>query len=146
MKTTTRTLLEQLGHYDIADEIEKLEALETQKAILREQLLAVEVDIANLVMQKTTQPKVVESTKKNAIDFWQNVVKTETCWLWAGAAPKGRAYFYVNGKTTNAARMAYSLTYGIIPYSYKVYRQCNEALCVNPEHLILAKRVPFNKH
>lgn len=72
--------------------------------------------------------------------FWQKVHKTETCWLWAGAAggdAEGGHYGYLNvaGKVERAHRFAYELLVGPVPDGMVLDHLCRVRLCVNPAHL-----------
>lgn len=74
------------------------------------------------------------SRVKNHPDFWENVEKTDTCWLWTGSQNyDGYGNFY--GKRTH--RLAYELTYGRIPKGFYICHTCDRPRCVKPEHLFL---------
>lgn len=71
-------------------------------------------------------------TKKNTeIDFWATVDKTGECWL----RPNKGTKFGWNGKTTPEYRVAYEITYGVLPLFTHIRHSCNNIRCVNQKHL-----------
>jgi len=71
-------------------------------------------------------------------DFWANVKKTDTCWLWTGSV-QGDAYgkIVVCGKTISVHRFSKLLDLGEIADDLYVCHQCDVKLCVRPDHLFL---------
>jgi len=68
--------------------------------------------------------------------FWENVQKTETCWLWTGAPNKqGYGQLYVNGKGMYAHRLSYQIRHGSIPEGLDILHTCDRPGCVRPDHL-----------
>lgn len=70
--------------------------------------------------------------------FWSRVDKRgpDECWMWRGSVNKSNGYGagYI-GRTMNAHRVAYILTYGSIDPALDVCHTCDTPLCVNPAHL-----------
>ena len=70
--------------------------------------------------------------------FMAQLIKTETCWEWAGAkSPNGYGVFYLNGRQHYAHRAALILLNGADLDGQMVDHSCWNRACVNPEHLRL---------
>lgn len=70
----------------------------------------------------------------NAVDFWQNVEKTDGCWNWTGTKAHGYGMFG-SGQTRRAHRLAWELLRGPVPEGLVLDHLCRNHACVNPEHL-----------
>ena len=77
-------------------------------------------------------------------NFWAQVEKTLTCWLWKGHTngKKGYGKFYAgggrrHGRNIYAHRFAWILFNGPIPDGILVLHQCDNPLSVRPDHLFL---------
>lgn len=93
-----------------------------------------------------------------AVRFWQNVQKTDTCWLWTGSVSgNGYGTIYADGKREGAHRVAWMLANGAIPNGLLVRHKCDNPICVRADHLELGTgadnmrdmiergRAPWNK-
>ena len=68
--------------------------------------------------------------------FWSKVKKGSGCWLWlASLDGKGYGAFPIKGKSHTASRVAYELTFGVVPKGLVVDHKCKNIKCVNPSHL-----------
>lgn len=68
--------------------------------------------------------------------FWAKVEKTETCWNWTAAKPKGYGHFWVSpANCVKAHRFSYEMSVGPIAPGLVLDHTCHNTLCVNPEHL-----------
>ncbi len=74
--------------------------------------------------------------------FFLHVEKTETCWIWKGCTRGRREHqkygaFKRGPKVWIASRASYDMFKGSIPENILVLHNCDNPLCVNPEHLRL---------
>jgi hypothetical protein len=68
-------------------------------------------------------------------DFWNRVLKTETCWIWIGATlPTGYGVFRRNKKLNYAHRYVLELL-GFDLSDKVVLHTCDFPTCCNPDHL-----------
>ena len=74
--------------------------------------------------------------------FFAKVDKTDTCWNWTGAVtayrpnrPIGYGTMIVNSRPFYAHRLSFLMHNGYLTEGLVVDHQCNNTLCVNPDHL-----------
>lgn len=80
-------------------------------------------------MPKTIIERFLEKVDKE-------VCSTTSCWVWVGATNgKGYGQFYCDGRNQLAHRVSYQLYVGEIPEGLTVDHQCENTICVNPDHL-----------
>ena len=65
-----------------------------------------------------------------------NVTQKPDCWLWTAAKNEmGYGRFKFRGKNIKAHRLSYVCFKGRIPEDKQVNHTCDNASCVNPDHL-----------
>jgi len=74
--------------------------------------------------------------------FWENVHKTDTCWLWTGTVNRDgygclRFGDHPPQVSTHAHVVSWKLKYGEYPRWLQVLHKCDVPNCINPEHLFL---------
>lgn len=68
--------------------------------------------------------------------FWDQVVKTEGCWIWLGVKnPSGHGRFWWCGKFVMAYIWSWERLNGPVPENKELHHKCENPSCVRPEHL-----------
>lgn len=71
-------------------------------------------------------------------DFWDRVAikLPQECWEWTGCILEdGYGQTRMNMQKHRTHRLAYQLTYGLIPDGLQVLHTCDNTKCCNPNHL-----------
>lgn len=73
-----------------------------------------------------------ESVKER---FWNQVKKTDACWIWGNIKRGHYGIIKINGKNRGAHRFSYELYFGKIEDGLQLDHLCRNPSCVNPYHL-----------
>ncbi len=77
----------------------------------------------------------VASRKDHVSRFWEQVERTDGCWLWTGGlSDKGYGVHHKDGRKIGAHRYSYELHKGPLGKAHALH-SCDNPKCVNPDHL-----------
>ena len=73
------------------------------------------------------------------IPFWPHKdINGKGCWIWRGGKNKnGQGVVRHEGRNWVTSRLAWTLVYGPIPNGLWILHRCDDASCINPNHLFL---------
>jgi len=86
--------------------------------------------------------------EKDIIRFWKYVEIKEKneCWIWKSGKDKdGYGRFSLNKRTERSHRISYLIKFGIIDSDLLILHICDNASCVNPDHLFQGTFLDNNK-
>lgn len=73
----------------------------------------------------TTEEKLIYRCKRSG----------DECWRWKGSTSRNQPRITLDGQTRQARRAAYKEWVGEIPENTYVTTECENPLCINPDHL-----------
>jgi hypothetical protein len=90
-------------------------------------------------------PKKLKPIKKSKYEkgigrVWNNINKTDTCWLWKGKLCNGFGRVSFLGKSTYPHILFYKLVHGNYGKNVYLKHRCGVKHCCNPDHLYLSDR------
>lgn len=71
------------------------------------------------------------------IPFWDRVLKSGGCWFWTGPTRNGYGVISPGNSERKVHRYVWAMEHGPIPRGMVIMHQCDEPLCVNPDHLMM---------
>lgn len=77
--------------------------------------------------------------------FWSRVKQEGKCFVWTGSTWDGYGSVGFRGKVERTHRVAWILTYGLIPKNKCVLHKCDNPPCVRPSHLFVGSRLDNNR-
>lgn len=89
------------------------------------------------------EKKIPDLTAEEKDHFWSFVSGTDDpdgCWEWQPSTAIGytpQYYLRLRGKAFYIQRIAYSLLVGPLPNGSRLYRDCRNVACVNPNHMYI---------
>lgn len=94
-----------------------------------------------LPIHKPSRPphyRYKRSLENGIKQFWENVRKTEGCWIWTGTlnGKYGNFNLSIGGRNQVLAhRISFLLADGVIPKGFELDHLCRNTICVKPKHL-----------